>query len=60
MLWGALGAIALSLWISRRLIGAFFAAGAGIAFGVGCVLYYLFGYPIPVAIGSLRGLIKHP
>jgi len=57
---GSLGAMALSLVLSRRLVAAFFAAGAGVPFAVGCVLYYLFGYPIAVAIGSSRGLIKHP
>ncbi|MEC7584192.1 MAG: glycosyltransferase family A protein [Planctomycetota bacterium] len=58
--WVALGAIALSLVLSRRLIGAFLASGGGVPFALGCILYYLFGYPIPVAIGSARGLMKQP
>mgnify|MGYP003344011689 FL=1 len=55
--WAALAAIALSLAFSRKLILAFFTAGAGPVFGFGCLLYYLFGYPIPVAVGSCRGLV---
>lgn len=55
--WAALAAIVLSLLLSRRLILAFFTAGAGPLFGFGCLLYYLLGYPIPVAVGSCRGLM---
>ncbi|MSR38316.1 MAG: glycosyltransferase family 2 protein [Planctomycetes bacterium] len=54
----ALGAMALSVLLSRRLLTAFFTAGGGAAFGFGCTLYYLIGYPLPVAIGSCRGLLK--
>lgn len=58
--WLALGAIGLAIWCSRRLLLAWFRAGAGVPFAVGCVLYYLFVFPVAVGIGSVRGLIQHP
>lgn len=59
-LWLFLGAIAMNLWISRGLVRAYFAAGGSVGFAVGCVLYYLFVYPVAVALGSLRGLLDRP
>ncbi|MEC7583189.1 MAG: glycosyltransferase family A protein [Planctomycetota bacterium] len=58
--WIALGTIALSLLLSRKLIAAYLTSGGGVPFALGAILYYLFGYPIPVAIGSARGLMKQP
>lgn len=57
-MWAALACIGLSLALSRRLLAAYFRAGAGISFALGALLYYLLGYPVPVALGSLRGLLQ--
>lgn len=59
-LWLFLAAIAVNLLVSRGLVRAFFAAGGGVGFALGCVLYYLFVYPVAVALGSLRGLLDRP
>lgn len=57
--WLPLGAMALSVVLSRRLLAAYFRSGGGVAFALGCILYYLFIYPIPVALGTFRGLLPH-
>jgi glycosyltransferase involved in cell wall biosynthesis len=58
LLWAALAMIACSILLSRRLLTAYFRAGAGAPFAIGATLYYLFGYPVPVAVGSVRGLMS--
>lgn len=59
-LWAFLGAIAVNLVVSRGLVRAYFTSGGGLGFAVGCLLYYLFVYPVAVALGSLRGLFDRP
>lgn len=57
--WLPLGAMVLNAWLSRRLLAAYFRSGGSAGFALGCVLYYFLVYPIPVALGSLRGLLPH-
>lgn len=46
--------LCINLWISRRLIMAFFKKGY--PFGIKALLYYLSLYPLAVIIGAIKGL----
>jgi len=48
----------INVYINRGQLTAFYRAG-GIMFGLISTLYYLFIYPIPVASGTVMGMLKY-
>jgi len=50
---------AVNCFLSRDLVRAFYQAG-GIFFALKSVLYYTLLYPVPVAVGSMGGIIFYP
>ncbi|GAB4151290.1 MAG: hypothetical protein Fur0037_20050 [Planctomycetota bacterium] len=52
--------LAVNLLVSRGLVRAFLRSGGGVGFASACLLYYLFAYPVPVALGTIRGMLDRP
>lgn len=48
----------INTFICRRQLRAFYETG-GMLFGLAAFIYYTMVYPVPIAIGTLKGLVKY-